>query len=36
VHGLHGGLVLFVAAVAVMLASREADALGLRRRPAAT
>jgi hypothetical protein len=35
VHGLHGGLVLFVAAVAVMIVSREADALGLRRRPAA-
>jgi len=35
VHGLHGGLVLFVAALAVMIAVREADALGLRRRPAA-
>jgi len=30
VHGLHGGLVLFVAALAAMIARREADALGLR------
>jgi hypothetical protein len=28
VHGLHGGLVLFVAALAAMLARREANALG--------
>ena len=31
VHGLHGGLVLFVAALAMMIAVREADTLGLRR-----
>jgi hypothetical protein len=31
VHGLHGGLVLFVAWLAWMIARREADALGLRR-----
>jgi len=30
VHGLHGGLVLVVAAIAGMIARREADALGLR------
>jgi hypothetical protein len=35
VHGLHGGLVLFVAALAVMIANREAGALGLRRLAAA-
>jgi hypothetical protein len=35
VHGVHGGLVLFVAALAWMIALREADALGLRRRPVA-
>jgi hypothetical protein len=32
VHGLHGGLVLFVAAIAVIIVRREVDALGLRRR----
>lgn len=31
VHGLHGGLVLFVAALAAMIVRREVDALGLRR-----
>jgi hypothetical protein len=31
VHGLHGGLVLFVAALAAVIARREADALGVRR-----
>jgi Na+/melibiose symporter-like transporter len=31
VHGLHGGLVLFVAAIAGMIVRREVDALGLRR-----
>ncbi len=30
VHGLHGGLVLFVAALAAVIARREADALGVR------
>jgi hypothetical protein len=34
VHGLHGGLVFFVAARAWMIAVRESDTLGLRRRPA--
>jgi hypothetical protein len=29
VHGLHGGLVLFVAALAGMIARREANALGV-------
>jgi hypothetical protein len=33
VHGLHGGLVLFVAALAGMIARRESDALGLRASP---
>jgi hypothetical protein len=32
VHGLHGGLVLFVAALAVIIVRREVDALGLRGR----
>jgi hypothetical protein len=32
VHGLHGGLVLFVAAIAAIVVRREVDALGLRRR----
>jgi hypothetical protein len=32
VHGLHGGLVLFVAALAGMIARREAEVLGLQRR----
>jgi hypothetical protein len=32
VHGLHGGLVLFVAAIAAIIVRREVDALGLRRR----
>jgi hypothetical protein len=32
VHGLHGGLVLFVAALAGIIARREVNALGLRRR----
>jgi hypothetical protein len=31
VHGLHGGLVLFVAALAWMIARREAVAMGVRR-----
>ena len=31
VHGLHGGLVLFVVAFAAVIARREADALGIRR-----
>lgn len=30
-HGLHGGLVLFVVALAVYIARRDASALGLRR-----
>lgn len=30
-HGLHGGLVLFVVALAVYIARREASALGLKR-----
>ena len=30
VHGLHGGLVLFVAALAAMIARREANALDVR------
>lgn len=30
-HGLHGGLVLFVVAIAVYVARRDAAALGLRR-----
>jgi hypothetical protein len=34
VHGLHGGLVLFVAAIAAIIVRREVDALGLRRRMA--
>lgn len=29
VHGLHGGLVLFVAALAAMIARRESNALGV-------
>jgi hypothetical protein len=32
VHGLHGGLVLFVAAIAAIIVRREVDTLGLRRR----
>jgi hypothetical protein len=36
VHGLHGGLVLFVAALAGMIARREAAALRLGRRPSTT
>jgi len=32
VHGLHGGLVLFVAAIAAVIVRREVDTLGLRRR----
>jgi hypothetical protein len=35
VHGLHGGLVLFVAVLAAMIARREAAALEVRRRVAA-
>ena len=31
VHGLHGGLAIFVAALALVIARREANALGLRR-----
>jgi hypothetical protein len=34
VHGLHGGLVLFVAAIAAIIVRREVDALGLRPRMA--
>jgi hypothetical protein len=34
VHGVHGGLALFVAAIAVYIAYREATALGLRGRAA--
>ena len=34
VHGVHGGLALFVAALAVYIAYREATALGLRGRTA--
>jgi hypothetical protein len=30
VHGLHGGLAIFVAALALVIAQREANALGLR------
>ena len=30
-HGLHGGLVLFVVALAVFIARRDASALGLTR-----
>jgi hypothetical protein len=36
VHGLHGGLVLFVAALAAMIARRETDALDVRSSRATT
>jgi hypothetical protein len=36
VHGLHGGLVLFVAALAATIARREADALDVRSSRATT